>query len=92
MTEIQPSLVCAAAAAQQRKPFWVSITYPGIDSTVVGGLVGTSEGVVYRFDFDSDPCGGAGCGSRFTTERCDHPSLAQRGDSDVPKNDWSRSK
>ena len=79
LDESQPALACAIEAAGQRKPFWISNQQPGIDSIVVDGLVGTSDGAIYRFTFDSNPCGGGlGCASRFTTVRCDRPSVVAK--------------
>jgi hypothetical protein len=72
------AMKCAEDAVSRRAPFWIANQHQGIDSLIADGLVGTSEGVVYRFDYDSDPCGGSGCPSRFTTQRCDHPALAAR--------------
>lgn len=76
--QAQPALECARNAAQQRKPFWTSIGRQGIDSIVVDGLLGSTDGVIYRFDYDSAPCGGPGCPSRFTTARCEFPTLVDR--------------
>jgi hypothetical protein len=80
--QVRPSLACAASAAAAHKPFWITNQHQGIDSIIIDGLAGTSEGVIYRYDFDSAPCGNpGGCPSRLTTQRCDHPTLVDRGGS-----------
>jgi len=75
--DLAPALECAADAGRRHKSFWTSIQYPGVDSTIIGGLVGTPDGVIYRFSYDSDPGGGITGPSEFRTERCDHPAVGQ---------------
>ena len=78
--ELQRSLTCVFEAARNRKAFWTVKQDQGIDSLVFQGLVGTTDGVVHRFFYDSAPCGGPGCAGRFTTERCEKPTVvSERG-------------
>jgi hypothetical protein len=70
---LRQSVECGVAAASNRKGFWTFTQSPGIDSWVAQGLVGTPEGTVYRFSFDSAPCGGPDCAARISFERCAKP-------------------
>ena len=70
---LQKSVGCGVAAAPNRQAFWTFKQEQGIDSWVAQGLVGTREGLVYRFSYDSYPCGGSGCPGRISFERCDNP-------------------
>jgi carboxypeptidase family protein len=74
-SELQPSLACALEAATQSKPFVTFKQHQGIDSSIATGLLGSPQGVMLRFSYDSDPSGGSGHASRFTTERCDKPAV-----------------
>lgn len=70
---LQRSLSCGTEAAKARQPFWTFKQGQGIDSWIAHGLLGTDQGAVYRFSFDSAPCGGPGCPSRFLVEPCETP-------------------
>jgi hypothetical protein len=70
---LQKSVECGLAAASAKRTFWTFNQDRGIDSTMLTGILGTSEGIIYRFSYDSDPCGGSGCPSRISFERCDRP-------------------
>ena len=73
---LRQSVKCGVTAAAGRKAFWTFKQDQGIDSWIAQGLLGTSEGIVYRFFFDSAPCGGPGCAGVFNHERCDKPVAA----------------
>lgn len=73
---LQKSVACGAAAASSKRAFWTLKQDQGIDSWVANGILGTTEGIIYRFSYDSAPCGGPGCASRITFQRCDQPSAA----------------
>lgn len=73
--QLQLSLNCAENALKERKPFWTFQQLQGIDSWIAEGLLGTQEGDAYRFNYDSAPCGGPGCTSRFAIERCLKPTV-----------------
>ncbi len=68
-------IACGLEAARQHRPFWAFVQKNGIDSWVADGLLGTPEGVVEEFFYDSDPSGGSGHPSRFTTRRCGRPVI-----------------
>jgi hypothetical protein len=68
-------IACGREAARQRRPFWTFVTHDGIDSWLAEGLLGTPEGAIERFSYDSDPCGGGGCKSTFETAPCPRPAL-----------------
>jgi hypothetical protein len=73
--ELQQGMPCVSTAAKDRKPFWTIKQEQGIDSLVFQGLLGTAEGAIFRFSYDSAPCGGPGCAGKFTIERCDGPTV-----------------
>ena len=73
--QLQKSASCARDAATNRKPFWTFKQEQGIDSQVYQGLLGTADGTIFRFSYDSAPCGGPGCGGRFSIERCRQPGV-----------------
>lgn len=70
---LQASLGCTAASAKKRHASWTYRHYQGVDSWLAEGLLATPEGEIYRFSFDSAPCGGPQCRGRFTIELCDRP-------------------
>lgn len=70
----QTSVTCATASAKEHKPFWTLKRQQGIDSQVFEGLLGTAEGLIYRFSYDSAPCGGPGCSGQFSIQRCQKPA------------------
>jgi hypothetical protein len=74
-TELEQAVTCARDASQGRKAFSVAKQEQGIDSLVFQGLIGTAEGAIYRFSYDSAPCGNPGCPGRFNVERCDRPAV-----------------
>jgi hypothetical protein len=69
------SLACAMEASAQRRPFWTFKEDPGIDSRLAHGLLGDSDGAVFRFHWDSAPCGGPGCAPRYSIESCPVPGV-----------------
>jgi len=77
--ELQKSVACALSAAQDKKPFWALKQNQGIDSLVFQGILGTTDGVTFRFNYDSAPCGNPECPGRFSIERCERPAVASRG-------------
>ena len=76
--DLQQSLVCALAAAKERKAFWTFKLDQGTDSLLYQGLLGTVDGIVYQFWFDSAPCGRPGCAGRFSVSRCATPTVLVR--------------
>ena len=73
---LQKSVECGVAAVSTRRAFWTFKQNQGIDSWIASGVLGTDNGVMYRFAYDSAPCGGPGCPSRISFERCDKPMAA----------------
>lgn len=80
---LQQAISCGLDAAKERKPFWAFQKHAGFDSLVFDGLVGTSNGVIYRFSYDDRPCGGPGCPGRFVISRCDRPFLVIRANTTI---------
>jgi hypothetical protein len=73
--ELRRFLSCGLDAAKSRKPFWTLKQEQGIDSAVFQGLLGTADGTIFRFSYDSAPCGGPGCAGRFSIQRCERPAV-----------------
>jgi hypothetical protein len=73
--DLQRALACAFAAAKDREPFWTFKQDQGIDSLLFQGFLGTVDGTVYQFWYDSAPCGGPACAGRFSLSRCDKPTV-----------------
>jgi hypothetical protein len=81
-SELQRAVDCATDSATGRKPFLTFKQDQGIDSLIFQGLIGTIEGAVFRFSYDSAPCGGPRCPGRFSVERCDKPTMMTNRRSD----------
>jgi hypothetical protein len=73
--ELRRFLSCGLDAAKSRKPLWTLKQEQGIDSLVFQWLLGTAEGTIFRFAYDSAPCGGPGCAGRFSIQRCERPAV-----------------
>ena len=68
-------LDCAVTAARKPAPFvFIEIDHE-IDSTVYTGWVRKKNGVLLRYAYDSQPCGGPGCREIFSTKPCPSPNL-----------------
>lgn len=64
---------CAVAAAAEQRSFCLVIVLQGIDSDVAQAYA-AQEARSYAlttFFFDSDPCGGGGCGPKLTQSSCE---------------------
>lgn len=79
LEELDAAVKCALDARSRRQPFVTSQRPPGIDSIVEKGLLGTSDGTLFAYAYDSRPCGGPGCSARFTVEVCRRPVATQQG-------------
>ena len=66
------SVSCGLAAAKSHRPFWTFKQDPSEDSFYGQGLVGTAEGAIYRFRYDSQTYGPG----RITFELCPKPAAA----------------
>lgn len=73
--QLQQTVGCAIESGQAHKPFVGFSQSQGIDSEVFDGLLGTTAGFIFRFSFDSAPCGGPGCAGRFSIQGCAIPSV-----------------
>ena len=77
---LRRSLECGVDAAARGQPFWAFRQLQGIDSWVANGLIGTADGTIQHFSWDSAPCGNpGGCEGRLQTIPCRNPSIADRG-------------
>ena len=77
---LRRSVECGLTAASAKRTFWTFKQDQGIDSWIASGLLGTGDGTIHRFMYDSAPCGGPGCSSRIRFERCDKPLAATKSD------------
>lgn len=73
--ELQRSVTCGIEAAKGQKAFWAFTQLQGIDSLVFNGLLGTADGIIFRFSYDSAPCGNPSCPGKFNIERCERPAI-----------------
>ena len=67
---LNTALQCATTMAQRHLAFRVVQSGPSDDSEVAWGIVGTADGSVVSFSYDSAPCGGPACAERFDTTTC----------------------
>lgn len=74
-----PANQCAAAAFRAKVPFFVAYEVASKDSTIIVGFVRMPGGDVLETVYDSDPCGGARCGERFSSRLCPSPKLVDAG-------------
>lgn len=71
--QLQKSIACAIDSGSAHKSSLAFTQGQGIDSIVISGLLGTAAGQIFRFEYDSAPCGGAGCAGRFSIQGCPVP-------------------
>ena len=72
------SVRCVLDAAAQRRQSWMFVQQQGIDSWVATGLVSGADGVVQRFNYDSDPSGGGGAAATLHMTLCGAPTVTRR--------------
>jgi hypothetical protein len=72
-SQLQKAVGCGIDSAQAHKPFLAFARRQGIDSTFFEGLLGTADGYIFRFSYDSAPCGGPGCAGSFSIQGCAIP-------------------
>ena len=78
--DMETALACALDAARRGASFSVVRQYQGVDSAPAEGLLARTAGTVFKFFYDSAPCGNDRlCGGSFRTEPCAAPRLDQRG-------------
>jgi hypothetical protein len=77
--ELLKSLECAREASRKKRTVVVFLEMPSIDSRIVSGLLGTTDGRMFLFSYDSAPCGGPHCEARFLIERCHAPEVTGPG-------------
>jgi hypothetical protein len=74
---LERAIACARDSSIKRKPFWIYIGGYGIDSWLATGVIGTSDGTMFTFSYDSNPCGGPNCSSRLTPIMCVEPTIRE---------------
>ena len=67
---LNKGLACATTMEQRHLAFRVIQRGPSEDSEVAWGIVGTADGSVVSFSYDSAPCGGPQCADKFDTTTC----------------------
>ena len=72
---LRQSVRCAVTSGANRQAFQTLRQRQGIDSLVYEGLLGQPDGTIFKFHYDSAPCGGPGCFASLAIERCPVPSL-----------------
>src|SRR5262249_45344405 len=65
---------CIESSRAKRLAFFFSSGGPGTDSDFATGLIGAADGRLWRFWYDSAPCGGPHCAERFRQRDCPPPS------------------
>ena len=75
---LSASVRCVVDAAALRRQSWMFVQQRGIDSWVAMGLVSGADGVVRRFDYDSDPSGGSGVAATVDMMPCGAPTVTRR--------------
>jgi hypothetical protein len=75
---VERQIACGAEALKAKKTFWAIQHQPSLDSMIATGLVGDAGGKMYRFAYDSAPCGGPHCEPRFIVEACPVPIEADQ--------------
>jgi hypothetical protein len=68
---------CAVKAFKAKRPFFVRYYLQGIDSIVADGMSGDAAGVVYLYNYDSDPSGRGNIGERVSERRCEKPKVVK---------------
>ncbi len=66
---------CVVTAEKAHRAAWMFGEKTSIDSWVAIGVLASTTGELFRFDFDGSPCGGPGCPGSFRIERCARPAV-----------------
>src|SRR5262245_44263062 len=74
---MERALACGLERASKRTPFWTYIGENGIDSWLATGLMGTKDGTIIHFWWDSGPCGGPDCPGRLHQKPCERPRVGR---------------
>jgi hypothetical protein len=80
--ELEASLTCGRQATAEERPFWTFVQRRGVDSFVAHGVLGTPDGAIQMFAYDSAPCGGPGCEPSFTLSDCERAHVQTDPDDD----------
>ena len=72
--DLEASLACGRNAAKQRKPFWTLVEHLGEEGSSFSGLLGTSEGAMYGFLYDSTCWTAVSCPGEFKVRYCLRPT------------------
>jgi TonB family protein len=72
--DLQPALACAEAASAARRPFQLYAQHPGRSFSATG-LIGTADGRIWRFTYDTSTCTSPDCFGQLSFTRCVDPRL-----------------
>lgn len=61
---------CVVSSFEAGEPFFAIAWFQGIDSEVGAAIAGSGRGEVTLLEWDSDPCGGSGCGPAIDARKC----------------------
>jgi hypothetical protein len=78
--ELELSLKCGMTAARAKRSFWTFTGGVGIDSWIAEGLLGSPDGLIQHFSYDSSTSGNPWNDSKFrlTISPCPRPSVGSR--------------
>jgi TonB family protein len=77
--DLQPALECAEAASGARRAFRLYTQRPGRGFAATG-LLGTPDGRVWRFTYDTSACTSDNCFGQLLVTRCAGPRLQRSAD------------
>jgi TonB family protein len=77
--DVQPALECAEAASGARRAFRLYTQRPG-RAFAATGLLGTPDGRVWRFTYDTSACASDNCFGQLVVTRCAGPRLQRSTD------------
>lgn len=83
--DLQPALECAEAASGARRAFRLYAQRPG-RAFAATGLIGTPDGRVWRFAYDTSACTSNDCFGQLLVTRCAGPRLQRSADGTA---DWA---
>jgi TonB family protein len=77
--DLQPALDCAEASSGARRAFRLYAQRPG-RAFAATGLIGTPDGRIWRFTYDTSACTLDDCFGQLLVTRCDGPRLQRSAD------------
>ena len=78
-SELRLALACAEAASGAHRPFRLYARRPGTTFAATG-LIGTADGRIWRFTYDTSACASQDCFGQLSVTRCVGPQLTRSSD------------